>query len=162
MSDVDIEKLAAETAIKDLAVRYSVAVDDGDLPTVVESFTSDGVFMRGEQEIRGSAALREFFTAATAVYDLARHAVDMHTVDFGDQPGRATGIVHGSAQLVRDNTFHVAAFRYSDEYEYEDGGWRFARRDISYIYFLPAADLIGGIISEDRVRLPAISPASQD
>lgn len=162
MSGTDIDRLVAEAAIRDLAVRYSVAVDDGDLAGVIDSFTADAVFQRGDQAVEGAAALREFFSAAVGTYDLARHVVEMHTVDLGEDPGAATGMVYGSAQLVRDGTSHLAAFRYDDTYERGPDRWRFARRQIEYLYFLPAADLIEGIASSDRVRLPTISPAAAE
>jgi ketosteroid isomerase-like protein len=159
VSDGAVERLVAEAAIRDLVVRYSVAVDDGDVATVVDSFAADGVFQRGDQEVAGTEALRAFFSAASGTYDLARHIVEMHTIDFGGDPGQATGTVHSSAQLVRSDTFHVAAFRYDDRYVLDAGRWRFAHRRIDYLYFLPAAELIEGITSGDRVRLPTITAA---
>ena len=162
MTDIDARRLAADAAIRDLAIRYSVAVDDGDLFTVVDSFTADGAFERGDRVVRGSDELREFFSAASGTYALARHVVEMHTIDFDDKPGHASGIVHGSAQLVRDGVFHVAAFRYHDQYEQEAEGWRFTRRRLHYLYFLPAAELVDGIASEDRVRLPTIGAATEE
>lgn len=162
MSDGDVARLVADAAIRDLVVRYSVAVDDGDVATVVDSFTADGVFQRGDQEVAGAEALHAFFSAASGTYDLARHIVEMHTIDLDADLAGASGTVHASAQLVRGPTFHVAAFRYDDRYLLEAGRWRFAHRRIDYLYFLPAAELIEGITSTERVRLPTITPADHE
>ena len=153
-----LEQIAAEVAIRDMAVRYSVAVDDCDLPSVVSSFTESGVFERAGQQIQGHDQLRSFFAGMMERYALTRHLVEMHTVDPLEVHDRASGMVHGSAQLVLENTAYVAAFRYRDQYEREDGRWRFAKRQLRFIYYLPATELFDGIVAEDRVRMPGTEP----
>ena len=154
-STVDaLDQLAADLAIKDLAVRYSVAVDDRDLPVVLDSFTASGSFERAGQVVRGQDDLRSFFSGMMDRYVLTRHLVEMHIVDPREHVDRASGTQHGSAELVLGDTLYRAAYRYRDRYEREEGRWRFASRQLRFVYFLPAAELIDGVPTHDRVRLP--------
>jgi uncharacterized protein (TIGR02246 family) len=149
-----IDRLASESEIRDLAIRYSVAVDDGDLPAVLDSFTKSGSFERAGQVVRGQDALRSFFEGMVDRYVLTRHLVEMHTIDPLEEPDRVSGMVHGSAELVFGDTLYRVAYRYHDLYEREQNRWKFANRQLLFIYYLAARDLIDTIAENTRVRIP--------
>jgi hypothetical protein len=153
-----LARIATELEIKDLAIRYSAAVDDGDLAIVVDSFTRSGSFERAGQVVTGHEDLRTFFAAMADRYVLTRHLVEMHTIDPPHERERASGTVHGSAELVMGDTLFRAAYRYHDLYALEADRWRFASRQLRFIYYLPAAELDDAISSPDRVRIPGTDP----
>lgn len=158
MTNDQITRLTTELDIRDLTVRYSIAVDDGDLPAIIECFTKEGGFERAGQPVRGHDALRAFFKGMVDRYALTRHVVEMQTLDPLEEPDRATGLVHGRAELVFGDTFYQVAYRYNDVYEREDGRWRFADRQLRFIYYLPAKDLAETIVEDTRVRIPGTDP----
>jgi hypothetical protein len=65
-----------------------------------------------------------------------RHTVSGRTVDAGDEPGTATGRVVGSAHQRTERpggtvTDLLRWVRYRDSYRYDEGSWRFSRREPS-------------------------------
>jgi ketosteroid isomerase-like protein len=157
-----IATLVTDREIRDLAIRYSIAVDDGDLPTILECFTQEGGFERAGQAVRGQEALKSFFEGMVDRYALTRHVVEMQIVDPLVEPDRASGMVSGNAELVFGDTLYKVAYRYSDLYEREQDRWRFANRQLRFIYYLPAKELIDTIAENTRVRIPGTEPAPSE
>lgn len=141
--------------LADLAVRYSFAVDDRDLDTVLACFAPGAVFARAGTEVTD---LRPFYEAMFARYDLTIHTVHGHLVTV-DGP-RATGVQAGSAELLQDGTMLRAAYRYRDAYVHSGGQWRFARRELSFFYVLPEGEPFPA--GPDRIRRPGEAPRRQE
>jgi len=72
-------------------------------------------------------------------------------IDTAD-PNRGTGLVLSHAETTPNGVVSIAAMRYQDDYRREsDGQWRFAKRVISFLYYVPASDYSQGLNHPDRV-----------
>jgi len=58
---------------------------------------------------------------------------------------RASGLVSAHAEVWRNGVQQIAALRYQDRYEKEDGAWRIADRKMLYVYYTPV-DRYDGIL----------------
>jgi hypothetical protein len=149
MAATTIEKLAerldrveSRAAIKDLAVRYAIAVDSRDVEAWTQLFVPDvncGRFGTGRDALRQSIepALRNFYRSM--------HMVSGHAVDF-DGPDRATGLVYCRAEHEVGSRWIVMAIIYDDEYARIDGTWLFVRRKERHWY---ATDMLSRPIGPD-------------
>jgi ketosteroid isomerase-like protein len=122
--DDPVAWLVAHEEIRQLAVRYAVALDARDLDTLVSLFVDDVQVGRDE---RGSDALRANFDAqlrplGVTILHVANHVIDVLDAD------HARGIVSCHAEIQRDGRTIEQAIQYHDAYERRDGRWRFVRR----------------------------------
>lgn len=155
MSDdisVRVEKLEAESAIRRLCARYNLAIDDHDLATVADLFTEHARFHSrdGVMDATGRTAIVAQFEGRFAVLGPSNHVGHDHLVVVdGDT---ATGILSAHAEVHRNGTPMVAALRYRDRYVREADAWRFAERELSFLYYVPLADYPGILDRTDRMR----------
>jgi SnoaL-like domain len=152
-----IDQLLARQAIGDLAVRYSMAVDDHDLETVLACFAPDGAFVRRGVEVSGDG-LRPFYQRMMVRYGLTVHTVHGHLVTVDG--ATASGVQAGAAELFYAGTMMRAAYRYQDRYACRDGRWLFARRELGFAYVLPAGEPFPAGV--DRIRWPDADPEPAD
>ena len=74
-------------------------------------------------------------------------------VNFDDtDPARATGLVLSHAETSPDGRTSLAAMRYEGEYRRAGQRWRFARRTIHLLYYMPASDYRTVFSSAARVH----------
>jgi len=137
-----LDRIESRGAIKDLAVRYAVAVDSRDLDAWTQLFVPDvncGRFGTGREALRRSIepALRNFYRSM--------HMVSGHAVDF-DGPDNATGMVYCRAEHEVGERWIVMAIIYFDEYTRVDGRWYFVRRKERHWY---ATDMLDRPIGAD-------------
>lgn len=149
-----IDRLESRNAITELATRYAVACDEQDLEALTALFTEDAVMdsAAGRMRASGRAGIRDLFTRTFATRGPSchwTHDVIIH-LDAAD-PDLATGVVYSHAETTPDGVPSVAAFRYADRYRREQGVWRFARREIAYLYYVPATDYPTALGSPLRV-----------
>lgn len=150
-----LEQLEVRADIGDLVTRYCIAVDDRDIEGVADLFTEDGSFgHQSDPGVVGREAIREHYTERLSGLVYSYHFAHNNIVDFsgGDE---ATGVVNAHAEMGFEGALTIAALRYHDTYRRVDGMWRFARRRLSFFYFLPAADLVAGDYATLRKRWPA-------
>jgi len=125
-----LERIEAREAIRDLAVRYAIAVDSRDVEAWCSLFVPDvdcGRFGTGREALRRSIepALRGFYRSM--------HMISGHAVDF-EGPDRATGMVYCRAEHEVGARWIVMAIIYADEYARRDGKWYFVRRKERHWY----------------------------
>lgn len=130
--------------LMDLAARYALRVDEGDIDAVVELFAGDGVMAMPDPprsmvpavERVGHDQMREALAAIFQV-DVTVHALEGHVIDPGPDADTAYGVVACSAHHIsrREGLPDRAVagdavwrLRYHDTYRRIDGRWRFARR----------------------------------
>jgi uncharacterized protein (TIGR02246 family) len=148
-------------AIRDLGVLYARAVDDHDLDTLVAMFTPDGVFERRGVAATGSAEIRAAYVASFDTYRTMLHTAHPGVVQLhGD--GTASGWSHGHAELATRSTLVMASYRYADDLRCVDGRWLFARRSITFMYAVPADQLVTSFGSVERIRWPRTTPEAGD
>jgi uncharacterized protein (TIGR02246 family) len=150
-----VDRLEARNAIAELVTAYAVACDEQDIDRLAALFTADACFdSRSKRMVaNGRAEIVAMFRRTLATrgpschwtHDLVVHADP-------DDPDRATGVVYSHAETTPDAVVSLAAMRYQDEYVRSDGAWRFRRREISYLYYLPAEQYPSGLAQELRVH----------
>jgi hypothetical protein len=152
-----IRRIEDRLEIQDLAVRYCIAIDDSDYDGMLPMYTEKAGLgeLTGRQEVVGQ------LRAIRSTYGRTIHTPHGHTVRFVDDD-HATGIVLSHAELdIAGQTIH-AAIRYYDDYEREEGAWRFANRALKFAYALPVHELGESLTSDLPVRWPGTEPAPAD
>lgn len=147
-----IDRLEAESAIRNLCARYNLAIDDHDLATVGELFAENARFFSkdGVLDATGREAIVKQFEGRFSVLGPSNHVGHDHVIDIdGDE---ATGMLSAHAEVHRNGTPMVAALRYRDRYYRDEGTWRFAERELSFLYYVPLADYPGILDKTDRMR----------
>ena len=137
-----LERLIAKDEIRDLAHRYSLAMDSRDLDALVALFVDD---VRVGRERSGREALREDFDRQLRTIGISILMVANHVIDFDDD-SHAHGSVYCRAELQDGKRFITQAIRYDDRYQKRDGHWYFVRRKHLLFY--------GCEVGENPLALP--------
>jgi uncharacterized protein (TIGR02246 family) len=127
-----------EGAIRNLAVRYSLAIDDGRLDEVGQLFAADATFAaRYGEPLQGREAITAFLAANAAGQAASHHSVQGHLIG-ADGADAAVGIVQVAAVLDKGGETLRFALRCHDRYRLVAGRWLFAHRGIAVRYAEPA------------------------
>jgi len=155
--------------IRELVARYCYVMDDRDLQGMIDLFTEDVVVASsdGMMDSQGRDAVVAMFQGRWAVLGPSLHWTHDQIVvlDEGD-PDRATGLVQCHAEMTRSGEPRLSSIRYADEFRRcADGRWRFARRVLSFFYFVSPVEYAEALGAELRVRayerpMPAGFPES--
>ncbi len=139
-----IARVEGELAIRNLVAHYAVIMDDRDVDNIGRLFTKNARVWSGDgvMNTRGRDELVEFYKGRFAVLGATLHNVHGVVVMF-ESDTRARGIVSAGAEVWRNGVQQLAALRYEDIYEYEDGAWRIADRKMLYIYYCPLENYQG-------------------
>jgi hypothetical protein len=134
----DLQRLVARDAIKDLAVRYALAVDGKDLDTLALLFVPDvdnGRFGRGPDGVR------RFYDQSLRQFHCSIHLVANHVIEL-QEPSRAHGVVYCLAQhhVLEPDHWYDEALAYWDTYEQINGAWLFRRRRVRSWYRVHSGD----------------------
>ena len=163
-----VDQLESRTQINDLVTRYGIACDEHDIPHLEMLFTHDAEFAspNGLMKAKGRDEIIAMFCKVLAVRGPGYHWTHDHIIRF-DRGGedKASGLLLSHAETTPNGTQSLAAMKYDDEYRIEDGTWRFAKRTISFLYYVPASEYDGALTQTNRVladdkRLPADYPES--
>ena len=165
---VRLDRLESKDAIRHLVTAYAVACDEHDMPRLTSLFTEDAVFdaPNGAMVARGREAIAAMFVETLKIRGPAFHWTHDVSVQIDPQdPDKATGLVYSHAETTPNGVVSLAAMKYFDDYRREAGQWRFAKRVISFLYYVPAVEYAQGLNSEHRVvigteRLRADYPES--
>jgi uncharacterized protein (TIGR02246 family) len=122
-------------AINDLFVRYTTALDAGEVQTVVDCFTADAVLESPViGVISGREAIQAFASRFAALRDGGtqfRHMITNLAIAIEDSRARATCYL--LVLITRDGqSRQLPPGRYECELVKEAGCWRFARRVVSH------------------------------
>jgi uncharacterized protein (TIGR02246 family) len=119
-------------AIHDLFTRYCCALDNGEVETVVDCFTSDATLKSPVIDIKGHDAIRAFagrFAAQRAAGTQFRHMVTNIAAQIGGS--RATATAYLLVLISKDGSHRtLPPGRYECDLVEEDGIWRFSRRTV--------------------------------
>ncbi len=146
-----VRALTDREELRELHLRYSMAIDDRRIDDLVECFAPEGQLGHNDAAVSGRAAIAEFYTERLSRYGPTFHYPhgSLYEID-GDV---ATGTILGHSELAIDGEMFQVALRYLDDYA-RDGRWMIARRRIATLYFSPVADLPGIFGDELRLRWP--------
>lgn len=126
--DQALADLLRREEIRELATRYSVAVDSRDLDTLASLWDDEvehGKAGRGREAAK--AFFADYFAANPAV---TLHMVANHQIDFLDDD-HATGVCYIRVCAGTDGVWSDRLLVYFDGYLRRDGRWRFTRRKVA-------------------------------
>jgi len=148
-----IDRLESESAIRQLIARYCFAIDQRQRAEVAALFAEDAVVCSadGVMNAQGVDTIMAMYEGRFAALGPGAHYMHDVQIDFEDADS-ATGLVSGHAELMRNNEMMVTSLRYHDRYRRTAAGWRFARRQINFLYYVTVADYPGILLHEDRNR----------
>jgi SnoaL-like domain len=131
-----LDRMESLAAIRQLAVRYALALDSRDMDALVELFIPD---VRVGRDETGRDALKRWFIATMRRPRTSVHFVGNHIVDF-DDVDHAHGIVYCRDELEQPatKTWEVGMLQYWDSYVRVDGEWCFERRRFHRWYIVDA------------------------
>jgi uncharacterized protein (TIGR02246 family) len=122
-----------ENALLELAYRYAQAVDRRDGDALASVFTEDGIIARPGSVWQGHEKLRGIIARLNTLYGSTLHTVRNQTaVIDGDTAQAETYCVamHILNSADEKRTRMDMGIRYQDSFVRQDGGWRFARREL--------------------------------
>jgi hypothetical protein len=159
LADLDrrLRRIEDRTQIQELGQRYCRYIDDSDWTRLRGLFTDDAA-MAGQTS--GDAVVATL-RAIRGGYGRTIHTAHGLVLEQQDD-GHAHGYVPSSAQLDIGGQFVVSAIRYFDEYVKAGGAWKFARRDLRFVYALPWSQAGLALVDELPVRWPGTEPAPAD
>ncbi len=143
-----IRRLEDRIEIGELISRYGLAMDDRDMASMPDLFTSDVVIRSrdGSMNATGRDAAVAMFRRRLAALGPSNHVTHDRIITFDDaQPDVAHGIVLSHAELCLRGAAKVAAIRYSDTYLRDAGRWRIRVRELAFMYFVDAADYVDAL-----------------
>jgi hypothetical protein len=129
-----VERIEAQLAIGQLAIRYAMAVDARDIDAWVACFRPDVDMGRHGA---GREALRRYIDPMVRRFYRSVHQICGHRIELTGQD-TATGAVYCRAEHEVADQWIVMAICYFDEYARVDGEWFFSRRRERHWY---AADV---------------------
>jgi uncharacterized protein (TIGR02246 family) len=149
-----VDRLESREAIRELVSAYAVACDHHDMPALDNLFTEDALFAspNGAMVAKGRDAIHDMFARMLGIRGPGYHWTHDVTVNIDpSDPDRATGVVHSHAETTPSGVMSIAAMRYHDSYRREAGIWRFASREISFLYYVPVSEYGASLTRPDRV-----------
>ena len=128
----DLAELVARDRIRDLALRYALAVDGKDLDGVAGLFVPD---VENGRYGPGRDGVKAFYDQSLRNFHCSMHLVGNHVIDFDDDE-HAHGVVYCRAHhhVLEPEHWFDMALAYWDTYERIDGDWLFRRRRVRTWY----------------------------
>jgi len=173
MSEIDqilarLDRLESKDMIRGLVTTYAIACDEHDMPTLSSLFTADACFdaPNGAMIANGRDAIVAMFIETLKIRGPAFHWTHDVSVEIdANDSDKATGLVYSHAETTPNTVHSISAMKYFDDYRREGGQWRFAKRVINFLYYVPVAEYSGALNSKARVvigddRLTADYPES--
>jgi hypothetical protein len=136
-ADERLDRLDSLAHIRQLPVRYALALDSRDMDMLVSLFTPD---VRVGRDETGRAALRAWFVKTLSEPKMSVHIVANHIIDF-DDADHARGIVYCRDELGRPNGgWDYGMLQYWDTYVRVESSWCFDRRKFLRWYMVDALE----------------------
>lgn len=150
-----VQRLEDRTELRDLAARYSQAIDDRDFDAVVDCFSREATVGRAEsgQDGSGPEAVRAFYARQMRDMHMTFHYPHTQQVSF-DGPDRANGVVNAQAEMAVAGTLVISSLRYLDRYVREEGRWKIDERRMHFFWIMDARELTTRALSAERIAWP--------
>ena len=143
-----VRRLEDRAEIGELIARYGLVMDNRDVLAMGDLFTADVIIESadGVMNIRGREAAVELFRGRFKVLGPSNHVSHDRVLTFSESdPDEADGLVLSHAEMNRKGMAMLAAIRYHDTYRRDAGRWRFARRLLTFMYYVPAAEYLDAL-----------------
>jgi uncharacterized protein (TIGR02246 family) len=143
-----IDRLESLDEIRQLAAKYSLALDMRDMEAMVSLFPAD---VKVGREASGRLALRAYMDGTLrSPFTGTSHHIGGHVIEF-DDPDHAHGICYSKNEHETGDEWVIMQMMYADDYVRQDGRWYFARRLPLYWY---ATDLNKPPVGDKKMRWP--------
>ena len=128
--------------IENLSNRYMVAVDSGDMETVMDAWADDGVLVWADGVENGKAAIRRAMSgfagsrtrsipAGTTSWPRSRHFIVNHVIDVNGDTARSIAYWFEITNNTPQHDVQLVYFgHYEDELIKRDGHWLFKLRKV--------------------------------
>ena len=147
-----IDRLESLDEIRQLAAKYSLALDMRNLDAMAGCFPADVRVGKGQQ---GREALRRWLDDTMRhQFTGTSHHIGNHIIEFSDAD-HAHGVVYSKNEHETGDEWVIMQMMYIDDYERIDGQWFFQRRLPLYWY---AVDLNKPPIGDNKMRWPGREP----
>lgn len=150
-----IQRVEDRAEIQELAVLYGVIMDERDEPGIRQVFTEDAT-LRSQDGVFSANGIDEIvdtYLGRFRALGPTNHYSHGHVVRFyDDNPDAAFGLLASHAEVVRNDVPMQVALRYKDEYRRINGKWMIFDRLMSYMYYMPIADLGQELGNRNSVR----------
>jgi ketosteroid isomerase-like protein len=154
-----VDRLESRQAIGELVTAYAVACDEHDMPKLTSLFTEDACFdsPSGAMVANGRAAIAALFIDLFKIRGPAFHWThDLVATIEPTDPNRATGRVLSHAETTPGNVVSLAAMRYDDQYQRDNGVWRFKKRVINFLYYVPVTEYATALNQPERLTIRGV------
>jgi hypothetical protein len=131
--------VSAVAGLRELVDAYAVAVDSRDVGLCASLWAEGAILVTHGATAPGSRAELEMpreterFMNRLRRWDRTLHYVSTHHVVSGSSDA-AAGRAYCEAHHILGESDLVMAVQYDDAYSKSDGGWRFARRDVTVLW----------------------------
>ena len=152
-----IDRLESRFEIAELVGAYCSTCDSRDMLGMAAIFTEDIVMESSDGGMNscGKDEVIAMFNRVLGIRGPGFHWTHDHTVKFdNDDPNLATGTVEAHAETSPNFVVSISALRYHDTYRREGGIWRFAKRSLTFFYYVPIAEFINRFKELERVLAP--------
>lgn len=157
-----LRRLEDRAELQDLVVRYFIASDDDDYETLADVFAPDCSFSAsGFEAAHGRDAVVENLRVARTYMGATVHTPNYALFKFHSDD-RATGIVGAHLELAMAGKTLFGAVRYTDEYIWWEGRWRFRSREMRSIHMGSWDEVATSLTDEFCVRWPGIPAKRSD
>ena len=135
--------MSSHRAIENLIASYAELVDGGDFAGV-GTLLADATFIGGGGPVTGRDAIEKMFHDTLIVYEdgtpRTKHVTTNVAIEVDEAAGTAVSRAYFTAlQALPDLPLQpIAAGRYHDRFEHQDGRWRFVERRVH-------VDLVGDV-----------------
>lgn len=139
-----LQRVEDRQAIQELGILYGYIMDERDEDGIRQIFTADATLRSadGVFSAEGIDSIVETYLGRFKALGPTNHFSHGHVVRFDDaDPDVARGLLASHAEVDRNGTAMQVALRYKDQYRREDGRWKFSARLMSYMYYMPIAEL---------------------
>jgi ketosteroid isomerase-like protein len=150
-----IDRLESRAAISEIVALYCKSCDDRDVPLLRSLFTDDAVVESkdGVMRSKGIDSIMEMYRGRFNALGVTVHWTHDNIIWFDDaDPDHATGWLSCHAECFRNGQTLVAALRYGDDYRRVGGRWKFERRLLSFLYYVPVEEYKEALGSPLRQR----------
>jgi hypothetical protein len=153
-TDDRLSRLEDRVAIQELAVLYGLIMDERDEAGIRKIFCEDAT-LRSQDGVFAAHGMEEIVTTYLgrfAALGPTNHYSHGHLIRFTSDPDIARGLLESHAEVERNDTPMRVALRYKDIYKRIGGSWKFADRLMSYMYYMPFAELATDMGNRNSVR----------